>query len=185
MRLGFGVTLRNFYCTLRSLCPWINDGTYLREDDGSLVPLDEWSGYDNCHSPGCGHYRCEHGFGETWTVSYNRDNPEDVGRKIVAPVGCMNAGCECAGFMTSSEFIGMMQNYSHVLHNAFWELSEIEGVEDVKTVVDVNVRIITKIKNWDRVSRELIYDKERQLREKYPDVPFDFHTQKADDDSIT
>ena len=99
--MRFRTRLRNGWTLLFSL---FSNRTLFREPDGRLVDIDDWSGYDNCWRPGCGHYRCEHGFGEKYKVIYAKDKALE-GTEGWDPVGCMNAGCPCEGFMEDDFYV--------------------------------------------------------------------------------
>jgi len=177
---------------------------YLSNADGRLVPLDDWEGYDNCMRPGCGHFRCEHSFGDTWTTVYiapgakkhrweenkcafcgveqvelNKDedcsNTVREGDKTSWPIGCMNARCKCQGFWTASDLIAFIQKLSSARHNAAYALSEVSGVIHVESGISITVWVDTYTKSRDESSRDAIYDMERLQYDRYPDVSFDFN----------
>lgn len=55
--------------------------------------------YTNCANPLCGHYACEHILpGTVMSVTYDKHNPENVGRTFEPEVGCMNP-CSCVEFV--------------------------------------------------------------------------------------
>jgi hypothetical protein len=158
---------------------------YLRNDDGRLVPLDEWEGYETCMRPGCGHYRCEHSFGEVWNTVYvdpKLKNPDlKVGDVTSWPVGCMNAGCKCLGFWTASDLIGYIQRLTHARKDSAYVLEQVPGVIHVESGVSITVWVDTYTESREESVRDTIYETERSLHNKYPGeagsgVLFDFNT---------
>ena len=167
---------------------------YLQEDDGRLVPLDDWSGYEFCMRPGCGHYRCEHSFGDTWTTVYVRPSepgdlqlkqPEGgepkVGDKVIWPVGCMNAGCKCPGFWTASDLMGYIQKLTRARKDSAYTLEQVPGVVHVESGISITVWVDTYTESKDETVRDTIYETERSLYSKYPGeagagILFDFNT---------
>lgn len=137
--------------------------------------IDHWPGYEDCCRPGCNHYHCEHGFGEEVELVYCKDNPEMVGQKFLQPVGCMNAGCECSGFMTKADLMRMVSELGYARSNGSWELSQMPGVEDVRTSVRLYIDVTTTMDTDDPETRKAIYQKELEIMDKYPGVSFDFH----------
>ena len=174
---------------------------YLSNNDGRLVPLDDWEGYEICLRPGCGHYRCEHSFSDEWTAVYiapgakrhrweesecvfcgverielNKDeecpNVAKEGDKTSWPVGCMNAGCKCQGFWTASDLIGYIQRITHARLSAAYKLGEVPGVAHVESGVSVTVWVDTYTESRDESAWDAIYEAERSLYDEYaPKTP--------------
>lgn len=114
--------------------------------------IDCWPGYESCGFVGCDHYQCEH-----------------------IPGMCGNAGCHCTGFITKSERDIHISNVGHAARTAFWGLSEMEGIKEVRSEVQIVVRVTTvQSAGKDKAFREKVYDEQVKLMQQYPDVVFDF-----------
>jgi hypothetical protein len=150
---------------------------YLTNRDGRLVPIDGWDGYEACMRPGCGHYHCEHSFGESWTTVYVKDPEQQnrVGEQTEWPVGCMNGGCKCDKFWTVDDLVSWSQRLSNARVNSAWDLSQVPGVLDVESEVLTTVRMTSYTESHEATAREVIYTEEEILMNKYPFALFDFH----------
>lgn len=149
--------------------------------DGRLMSLDEWEGYDSCMRPGCGHYRCEHSMGQVWETVYAAPAVEgaepsfQVGDLVSYPVGCMNGGCKCEGFWTTTDLIAFVYKLNNARINGSWDLEQVPGVTDTDSEIDITVRIDTFTESREETAREAIYTAEQGVREQHPDVLFDFN----------
>jgi hypothetical protein len=140
--------------------------------------IDCWPGYESCGTIGCNHYECEHSHGEVWTTSYVKPGMEDVcgnvGDEVHMPKGCMNAGCPCTGFITRAQRDAQISDIGHARREAYWKLSEMEGVEEIKSEVQIVVNVTILAGHTTRESREKIYAAESELMREHPNVLFDF-----------
>ncbi len=174
--MSLKIKLLNFFTYIRAT---VTDDVCFHNTDGRLVSMDDWEGYDNCMRPGCGHYRCEHSFGEVWTTSYvSSEHHEaaglEVGDNVSWPRGCMNGGCHCPGFWTESDLIGWVQQLNHARINGSWDLEKVPGVKHVDSGIQTVVRIDTYLDKDDPEGREAVYIVEETLHHEHPDVLFDF-----------
>jgi hypothetical protein len=88
---------------------------------------------------------------------------------------CGNAGCNCTGFITKNERDRLVSDFGHAARNVFWVLSEMEGVKEVRSEVEMVVRVTVHADNFDsREAREKLYEAQSKLMHEHPDVVFDF-----------
>lgn len=152
----------------------------LRNSDGHLVKYDEWEGYQSCYFPGCGHYQSEHGDGTPSKVLYSKDHPELVGTEVSHAKGCWNAGCEdCPGFWTKEDLHNFMREVSRARNHANYAMAQMgetwdPNVKQIEAKVDIVVRVVTTVGTRDRQAREALFEREKRLRGRFPDVSFDF-----------
>ena len=128
-------------------CGAVEDGYAVVE--GENYCIDCWPGYDCCAFPSCNHYQCEH---------YDE--------------GCGNAGCDCPGYM---EHYSVLSDSGHASRSAYYALSEMPNVIDVKYRVDVTVHVTTKLNVYSYDARRAVYEEQSKLMEEHPNVLFDFH----------
>jgi len=128
------------------------------DENGERVDycIDCWPGYECCGFVGCNHYQCEHA--------------EDM---------CGNAGCPCTGFITKNQADAHISNLGHACRAAYWALEEMEGIKEVRSEVEMVVRVTTVQSAGSTVEnskawRETIYAVQSKLMREHPDVLFDF-----------
>jgi hypothetical protein len=153
---------------------------YFQNPDGKLVECNEWWGYQDCMFPGCGHYQLEHSDGTPNKIIYAKDHPELVGTLVVDPVGCLNAGCEdCPKFWTKEDLHNFMQLLARARHHATHDMHR-DGeqcdlnVTHVDTSVSVVVQVTTSVTSRDRDALNRVFEREGKLRDKFPDILFNF-----------
>lgn len=175
----------NLTIRIRNIFAWVRmhftKEPYFTNADGSRVPMDDWEGYDSCMRPGCGHYRCEHSFGETYTTVYSKDETmTKVGDKLAWPVGCMNAGCKCDGFWTMTDLMKFMNNLAFGRSNGRHHLYEVPGVEHVESNVEITLHLTSYTKSREAEARYAIYEVEKRIMLEYPGIQFDFQVRWDD-----
>jgi hypothetical protein len=155
---------------------------YFKNPDGKLVDCDEWWGYQECMFPGCGHYQLEHSDGTPNKIVYAKDKPELVGTLVVDPVGCLNAGCEdCPKFWTKDDLHIFVQQLAiarhHATHMMFYDghgSERDENVRHVDTNVSIIVQVTTAVANHDHDALSKVFEREGKIRDKFPDILFNF-----------
>jgi hypothetical protein len=130
--------------------------------------------------PGCGHYQLEHSDGTPNKIIYAKDNPELVGTLVVDPVGCLNAGCEdCPKFWTKDDLHNFMQLLARARHHATHDMHRDgeqydPNVKHVDTSVSVVVQVTTSVASRDHDALNKVFEREGTIRDKFPDVLFNF-----------
>jgi hypothetical protein len=153
---------------------------YFQNPDGRLVDCDEWWGYQDCMFPGCGHYQLEHSDGTPNKIIYAKDHPELVGTEVVDPVGCLNAGCDdCPKFWTKEDLHNFMQQLAvarhHASHDMFRDGDQHDlNVTHVDTSVSIVVQVTTSVGSRDHDALNKVFEREGKLRDKFPDILFNF-----------
>src|SRR5208283_296001 len=153
---------------------------YFKNPDGRLVDCDKWWGYQECMFPGCGHYQLEHSDGTPNKIIYSKDRPELVGTLVVDPVGCLNAGCEdCPKFWTKEDLHNFVQQLAiarhHATHDMFRDGEQHDlNVTHVDTSVSIVVQVTTSVASRDREALSRVFEREGKIRDKYPDILFNF-----------
>jgi len=156
---------------------FLNDDIIIEEPDGRLVLLDEWSGYDSCLRPGCGHYRCEHevALGKTIYVKPGFEEQAKRREKSFVP-GCANAGCECRKFLDGDGLRDWASALTMAARTAKQELSGVRGVNFVVVAVGATIWVQTVMKDEldTEERRHAVYVKEQELYNKHLGMPFNF-----------
>jgi len=129
-----------------------------------------------------GNAGCARCYVDQTEANRDEDCPKTVkaGDLVVDPVGCLNAGCEdCPKFWTKDDLHNFMQLLARARHHATHDMHRDgeqydPNVTHVDTSVSIVVQVTTSVGSRDHDALNKVFEREGKLRDKFPDILFNF-----------